>query len=159
MSILAGEASARFALGLQAQAAFDCRISELPSLELVVDYFRWRSEDAHRNALNAHCYWRLRRSGQTVREATDALDGLSVANKNELLFKNGINFNALPAWQRRGVGLIWEEYERSAENPRTGDPVTALRRRICRVLELPMKVAYSDSLLRTIQSTLLGQGA
>ena len=39
----------------EALAAFDCRISQLPSLDLVVDYFRWRGEDARRNALNAHC--------------------------------------------------------------------------------------------------------
>jgi tRNA(His) guanylyltransferase len=143
VSVLAGEASARFALALQAQAVFDCRISELPNAELVVDYFRWRSEDAHRNSLNAHCYWHFRRSGQSVSEATTALEGLSVANKNELLFRSGINFNDLPLWQRRGVGLVWEEYERPAENLKTGQPATAVRRRVHRVLELPMKDAYA----------------
>src|SRR5262245_8395597 len=68
-SILAGEASAKFSLSLGAVASFDCRISELPSIELVVDYFRWRNEDAHRNALNAHCYWLLRKQGKDVGEA------------------------------------------------------------------------------------------
>jgi tRNA(His) 5'-end guanylyltransferase len=34
--------------------AFDCRISELPTVNLACDYFRWRNEDAHRNALNSH---------------------------------------------------------------------------------------------------------
>ena len=33
----------------------------------------------------------------------------------------GINFNELPAWQRRGTGLYWERYERDAVNPRTGE--------------------------------------
>lgn len=146
VSILAGEASAKFALALQGQAAFDCRISELPSVELVVDYFRWRNEDAHRNALNAHCYWCLRRAGQNVNEATDALEGLSVANKNELLFQNGINFNELPLWQRRGAGLFWEEFDRPAVNPISGESVLARRRRVRRELELPMKDAYSEFL-------------
>ena len=45
-SVLAGEASAKFSLLLGAVAAFDCRISQLPSAGHVVDYFRWRSEDA-----------------------------------------------------------------------------------------------------------------
>jgi tRNA(His) 5'-end guanylyltransferase len=154
VSILAGEASAKFALGLQAQSAFDCRISELPSVDLVVDYFRWRNEDAHRNALNAHCYWCLRRGGQNVNEATDALEGLSVAAKNELLFQNGINFNELPLWQRRGVGLYWEEYDRPATNPRTGEAVVARRRRIRRELELPMKDAYSKFLRRLLTAPI-----
>ena len=75
ISILAGEASAKFSLSLGAVAAFDCRISQLPGLELVVDYFRWRSEDAHRNALNAHCYWLLRKQGKGVGEATGSTQG------------------------------------------------------------------------------------
>lgn len=101
-SILSGEASAQFSLLLGAIAVFDCRISQLPSVEHVVDYFRWRNEDAHRNALNAHGYWLLRKKGQTVGEATAGMKGLTVAQKNELLFQNGVNFNDLPLWQKRG---------------------------------------------------------
>jgi tRNA(His) guanylyltransferase len=149
-SILAGEASAKFSLLLGAMACFDCRVSQFPSLELVVDYFRWRNEDANRNALNAHCYWLLRKQGKSVAEATGALKGMSVAAKNELLFQKGINFNDLPLWQKRGVGLYWEEYERSAENPITGEKVLARRRRICRDLELPMKDEYSAFLRQRI---------
>ena len=65
-SVLAGEASGKFSLLLGDLACFDCRISQLPTIEFVVDYFRWRSEDAHRNALNAHCYWVLRQAGRTA---------------------------------------------------------------------------------------------
>jgi len=64
---------AKFSLLLEAVVSFDCRLSQLPGLELVVDYFRWRNEDAHRNALNAHCYWLLRKQGKGVGEATAAL--------------------------------------------------------------------------------------
>ena len=45
-SILAGEASAKFSILLGLPAAFDCRISQLPDPERVVDYFRWRMADA-----------------------------------------------------------------------------------------------------------------
>jgi tRNA(His) 5'-end guanylyltransferase len=146
LSVLAGEASARFSLLLGTVASFDCRVSQLPSPELVVDYFRWRSEDAHRNALNAHCYWLHRSQGRSVAETTASLKGLSVSEKNEFLFQHGINFNDLPAWQKRGVGLYWEEYDRPAENPVTGEKVAARRRRIRRDLELPQKEAYSSFL-------------
>ena len=149
-SIIAGEASAKFSLLLGAVACFDCRISQLPSVDLVVDYFRWRNEDAHRNALNAHCYWLLRKQGKSVVEATAALQGISVASKNELLFRNGINFNDVPQWQKRGIGLYWEEYERPAQNPVTGETAIAHRRRIRRDLELPMKDKYSDFLRKLL---------
>jgi len=146
ISILSGEASAKFSLLLGGLAVFDCRISQLPMPELVVDYFRWRNEDAHRNALNAHAYWLQRKKGETVASATAALKGLSVAEKNELLFQNGVNFNDLPLWQKRGAGLYWEEYERPAENPVTGEKVLARRRRVRRDLELPMKEEYAGFL-------------
>jgi tRNA(His) 5'-end guanylyltransferase len=107
-----------------------------------VDYFRWRSEDAHRNALNGHCYWTLRRQGKSVAEATQHLERLSVADKNELLFRNGVNFNDLPHWQKRGVGLYWETYDKQGFNPLTGEPAVALRRRIRVELDLPMKDQY-----------------
>src|SRR5262245_36164843 len=103
-AILFVEASARFSLTLGAIAAFDCRISQLPSVELVIDYFRWRNEDAHHNARNAHCYWLLRSQGKGVGEATASLKGMSLADKNELLFRHGVNFNDLPSWESAALG-------------------------------------------------------
>lgn len=156
-SLLAGEASAAFSLLLGSPAAFDCRVSQLPTAGHVVDYFRWRNEDAHRNALNAHCYWLLRKQGRGPAEATAALAGVSVAAKNERLFQSGINFNDLPAWQRRGVGLTWEEAERTAANPSTGEAVTVTRRRLRRHPELPMKEAYSAFLEAIVGGATAGR--
>lgn len=147
-SVLAGEASAAFSLQLGAHAAFDCRVCELPTREHVRDYFRWRSEDAHRNALNAHCYWMMRKAGRSVGDATGTLEGMSIADKNELLFQSGVNFNDLPRWQKRGTGLYWEDYEKPAVNPKTGQAVTATRRRIKRDMDLPMRDEYDAFVLR-----------
>jgi len=110
-SVLAGEASAKFSLLLGDLGAFDCRIIQLPNLTLVENYFRWRQEDAKRNALNGHCYWSLREEGLTGEKTSNRLDKLSVAEKNELLFQKGTNFNDIEAWQKRGVGMYWETYE------------------------------------------------
>jgi tRNA(His) 5'-end guanylyltransferase len=149
-SILAGEASAKFALMLGSHAAFDCRLSVLPTAGLVADYFRWRNEDAHRNALNGHCYWMLRREGKSIADATSALHRLSVADKNELLWQRGTNFNELPLWQRRGVGCYWQSYEKQGLNPVTGESVTTMRRRLHVDLELPMKDLYGEFIRRLV---------
>jgi tRNA(His) 5'-end guanylyltransferase len=142
LSILAGEASARFSLSLGGIGVFDARLSPLPTTRHVLDYFRWRQEDAGRNALNAHGYWLLRNQGRSAGEATATLKGLSVAEKNELLFRHGINFNRLASWRKRGVGIRWESYPRDGSDPRTGAAVTVVRRRLTRELELPRGDEY-----------------
>lgn len=143
ISVLAGEASAKFSLLLGDLAVFDCRISQLPRTDDVVDYFRWRNEDAHRNALNGHCYWLLRQQGKSATDSARDLERLSIASKNELLFKQGINFNDRPNWEKRGVGLVWETYTKEATHPLTGEATNSFRRRIKVELELPMKDQYS----------------
>jgi tRNA(His) guanylyltransferase len=150
-SLLASEASAKFSLLLGDMGCFDCRISQLPNIDLVFDYFRWRQEDAHRNALNAHCYWMLRKQGKSENAATDYLWKMSIRDKNEFLFQNGINFNDLPQWQKKGIGLYWENYEKQALNQQTGEEVTATRRRIKCDLEIPRKDEYCNLLKKIIE--------
>ena len=129
-SILAGAASAHFSLLLGQPAVFDCRIIPLPNQDLVSDYFHWRMEDAHRNCLNSWCYWTLREEGWSAGKASKALEGKGVAFKNELLYQRNINFNDLPVWQRRGVGVYWQEYLKAGHNPITGDDVIVTRREV-----------------------------
>ena len=147
-SVLAGEASAALSLRLGTHACLDCRVCRLPRDGEVIDYFRWRAEDALRNALSAHCYWALRREGTGATAATRRLVGLSTSDKNELLFARGTNFNDLPAWHKRGVGLWWETYEKAASDPRTGEARTALRRRVRVEHELPTRDDYAELIRR-----------
>ncbi len=150
-SILAGEASARFSLALGQPAAFDCRISQLPTAGLVVDYFRWRNEDAARNALSAWCYETLRTQGDDPQQPTTRLLKLSTSQKNELLFQYGVNSNDLPSWQKRGVGLFWEEYEKPSFNPVTHQETIACRRRIRIDDELPFRAECEQFIHNLLQ--------
>ena len=143
ISILAGEASGKFSALLGGVGAFDCRLSELPNKQLVEDYFRWRNEDAHRNALNAHCYWRLRKDGFSKNEATSKIEGLSIADKNELLFQYDVNFNELPNWQKRGIGFYWIDTKKEGFNPKTNEKIFTDRRELFVDFELPMREEYN----------------
>jgi tRNA(His) 5'-end guanylyltransferase len=120
---------------------------------LVIDYFRWRSEDAHRNALNGHCYWKLRSEGRDATSAARELKGMSVAAKNEMLFQRGINFNEVASWQKRGVGVFWESFEKAGTNPVTGQFTTAARRRPRVELELPMRDEYDEFIRQVLADT------
>lgn len=149
LSVLAGEASAKFSLSLGTLGAFDARVSQFPSAVEVVDYFRWRHEDAHRNALNGHSYWLLRRQGLDDHAATQKLKGVSVADRNQMLFEAGINFNDVPAWQKRGIAVRWQNEEETGTNPKTGAAVTSVRKRVLIDYDLPMKNDF-DALVRSI---------
>ena len=151
VSISAGFASASFTHAVGEPAHFDSRVWMGASVADVVDYFSWRQADAARCALNGWCYWTLRKSGRSRRQATAALNGTSTADKHELLFRHGINFNELPAWQRRGIGLRWETFDRPGHDPVKGVEVSAVRRRVAVDRELPMKEGY-----RTYISALAG---
>lgn len=143
ISISAAEASATFTLACQQVVHFDSRIWLGVDHSQVIDYFRWRQEDAARCALNGWCYWTLRKEGKSPAEAMSVLRGTSVSFKNELLFQRGINFNSLPLWQRRGTGLYWERYEKVGYDPLRKMETVALRRRVKIDEELPMKDDYA----------------
>lgn len=142
ISVLAGEASSTFSLLLKHAACFDCRISVLPNENMVVDYFRWRNEDANRNALNGYCYWMMRKESVSAIEATRYFSGKSVAEKNEYLFQRGINYNEVPSWQKRGVGLFWKRVEKPGLNLKTHETVVCARKELSVDFELPIKEAY-----------------
>lgn len=144
ISILAAEASAKFSIMYGQMATFDARICILPNVKIVEDYFRWRHEDAHRNALNAHCYWMLRKEGESVNVATSQVKGLSKQEKHDLLFSREINFNGLPSWQKRGTGLYWQSVEKHGFNPKTHQSTVSTRRQIFRNYELPLADDYSQ---------------
>ena len=151
ISILASEASAKFSLLHGNMATFDARVCILPNVKIVEDYFRWRHEDAHRNALNAHCYWMLRNEGESLNEATLQVKGLSRQEKHDLLFSREINFNKLPLWQKRGTGLYWQIIEKNGFNPKNNQPTVSTRRQVFKNYELPLGDDYS----RFIQTQFL----
>ncbi len=153
-STLAGEASAAFSLLLGKIATFDCRVVPLPTIERVADYFIWRQEDAHRNSLNAHCYWALRKEGFGQEKATALLEGKSVAFKNDLLFEKGINYNELPAWQKRGVGVYFEEQIKEGYNPVTKQITQTTRRALVVNDTLPLGSAYGAWVSAFVQSKI-----
>ena len=84
-------------------AMFDSRVFTMPKEE-VCNYFIWRQQDATRNAI------------QMVGRANFSHKQLDMKNCNqiqEMLFQEkGINFNDLPVYQKRGVCVVKEYYDK-----------------------------------------------
>ncbi|MCP3802226.1 tRNA 5'-guanylyltransferase [Allokutzneria sp. A3M-2-11 16] len=142
VSISAGVASAAFTHAAGQPAHFDSRVWIGAGVGDVIDYVSWRQADATRCALNGWCYWTLRKAGASRQEATKRLQGTTAADKNELLFQHGINFNEVPTWHRRGIGLWREDVSREGHDPVRGVDVTTTRRQVHVERELPMKDDY-----------------
>ncbi|KAB1229598.1 tRNA(His) guanylyltransferase Thg1 family protein [Chryseobacterium viscerum] len=141
-SVLAGEASAFFSLQFQEICVFDCRTIAIPNREMLLDYFCWRQEDSHRNSLSAYCYWTLRKNGFNAKQTTETIEKMSQSDKNELLFQYGINYNNLPSWQKRGVGILDKEIKKQGFNPVIKEPVVYLRNELFVENELATRESY-----------------
>jgi tRNA(His) 5'-end guanylyltransferase len=96
----------------------------------------------------------LRDEGLSQATATTQLSGATTAAKHELLFARSIHFAHLPAWQRCGIGVFWEAFEKEGLDPRSGTTVMAERRRLRVKKDLPLKERYGEWLAKQ----LIGRG-
>ncbi|MEO1339530.1 MAG: hypothetical protein AAFV29_28080 [Myxococcota bacterium] len=86
----------------------------------------------------------MRRKGQSESQALDVVSRASTAEKGELLLREaGIDFDELPAWQKRGVGVYWEQ-GREAAMAKTEASPESKDRRLSVDLELPMRDGFSE---------------
>ena len=70
------------------------------------------------------------------------VEGKSVGEKNELLFSENINYNELPNWQKRGIGLYYKTYEKTGFDPIRQENVTCVRNQIWVDMELELGEPY-----------------
>lgn len=137
LSILAGEASAVFSIEIGMPASFDCRLCPLPDAETVVDYFRWRAEDAKRNALNAFCYWKLRELGKSPSDASAQFSRRSKEDKLGFLLENGVDFEGQEDWKRLGSLLVYESKSHTGINPKTNQATEVMRNKLISLSPTP----------------------
>ncbi len=76
---------------------------------------------------------------------------MSNAVKNEILFQHGINFNNVPAWQKRGIGFYWKNIKKEGFNPKTNEHALADKRILYIDFELPMREEYNKFILDILE--------
>ncbi len=105
---LGGEASGKLSGELGGPVCFDVRVYEFPSSELVRRYFLWRRRVNLERVLNRYFEYVLERTGIEAERIEDMLDTFGREEKIEILKQNNVVLEALPAWQRFGVGAYWQ---------------------------------------------------
>ena len=91
-------------------------------------------------------HWTLRADGLSPADANKRIKGISNADKNELLFQHGINYNKIPAWQKRGVGVYFKDIPIEGRNPLTGEIRQSIRHCLFVNYELPIGDEYKKLL-------------
>lgn len=86
ISLLGRRSCPVFTLVGNTRRAFDCRSSSCRR-SVALSTISVGEGRMHRNSLSAWCYWQLREEGMNAKDATIALEGASVSEKNELLFQ------------------------------------------------------------------------
>lgn len=110
VSVSASMATARFNEVMREEypdkplATFDSRAWVLPQDE-VANYFLWRQQDASKNSIS------MVAQANFPHKQLHRLNGSQMQDK--LMIEKGINWNNLPVWQKRGVCIRKEEYEKN----------------------------------------------
>ncbi|EEF23886.1 conserved hypothetical protein [Ricinus communis] len=117
-----------------AEPEFDCRVWQVPSLELARENFEWRETDATKNAITmaASAFYSPRQ-----------LHKVGAAAKHDLLMAKGVNFNEYPAFFKRGTYVRRETVlkmlpqETLAKIPENRRPTGPVGRSEVRAVDMP----------------------
>ncbi len=117
--------------------AFDARIIPVSAMDIPI-YLESRQNETWRNHVHAYGYYYLRQNSQTGREAHATLLGMTSSEMHELMFSHGVNLAKTPAWQRRGILVHKQSYEKEGLDRITGRPSTTRRSRVVQNWDLPI---------------------
>ena len=117
--------------------AFDARVIPVSAMDIPI-YLESRQNETWRNHVQAYGYYYLRQNGQTGREAHATLFGKASSEMHELMFSHGVNLAKTPAWQRRGILIHKQSYEKEGLDRITGRPNTTRRSRVVQNWDLPI---------------------
>ncbi len=108
---LASEGSAKLSLLMGDVYTFDVRLFECPSPDIARDYFTWKRERAGTAALERYVTHKLVSSGSDPKDVPAVIEGLDADQRVALLRRHGLDYPALPSWQRNGSAVYTAQDE------------------------------------------------
>lgn len=124
-------------LGSPDPISFDSRVLVIDSKD-IIEYLIWRQEECWRNLVSSYAFYLLKDGGFSAKQAAERLKGLKSDDLHELAWGYGINLSETPAWQRRGILIYKQKFEKDSQNLLTGEKTKATRTRIIKDWELPI---------------------
>ncbi len=125
-------------MNIEAIVGFDGRIV-IVRKEEIPEYLSWRQAEAWRNCVNAYAQFALISKGTPPQKASEKLKGMKAPNLHELVFQEiGINLAKVPDWQKRGVLIFLEEYEKEGFDPVLNKKIIVKRRKVKEEWEPPL---------------------
>ena len=116
--------------------AFDSRIVPIDEGN-IVNYFRWRQDEAWRNCINSYASHFLK-SKYSNDEVNAKLNGLKSSDIHELLFQNGINLNDVETWKKRGVAIYKKNKKVEGFNKKENKTQISYRKYLYVDLDIPI---------------------
>ncbi|MBM4319069.1 MAG: hypothetical protein FJ125_03705 [Deltaproteobacteria bacterium] len=105
----AGLASARLSLLLGEAVIFQAAIYQLPTTELVEEYFAWQQASTRLSALTEHYVQTLRQRGVELGSARQMIEEIGPDDIGKTLEENGVDVEQIPTWQKDGTGLYRQQ--------------------------------------------------
>ena len=124
-------------LDLKKPVSFDSRIIPLGK-EDIYRYLVWRQAETWRNHVSSYGYYTLRKTGLSENEAAMKLRNMKASAIHELVFQHGVNLAETPAWQRCGVLVFRETYDKTGFDPVKNTEVTTQRTKIVQEWDTPI---------------------
>ncbi len=124
-------------LNLKKPVSFDSRVVLL-ARDDIYRYLVWRQAETWRNHVSSYGYYTLLKTGLTEKEAALRLKNMKASAIHELVFRHGINLAETPRWQRCGILVYRETYEKAGYDPVKKTEVTAQRKKIVQLWDTPI---------------------
>ncbi len=124
-------------LNLKSPVSFDSRVVLLGK-EDIYRYLLWRQAETWRNHVSSYGYYTLLKTGLTGNEAASRLKDMKASAIHELVFRHGINLAETPGWQRCGILIYRETYEKPGYDPVKKTEVKTRRTKIVQEWNTPI---------------------
>lgn len=124
-------------LNVKSPISFDSRVIIL-GRDDIYRYLLWRQAETWRNHVSSYGYYTLLKSGLTENEAASRLKNMKASEVHELVFRHGINLAETPAWQRCGILIYRETYEKTGYDPIKKTEVVTQRKKIVQEWNTPI---------------------